>query len=111
MKADRASLRAVPTKVPLSQQERAELAARWDGIVCAHCGQGHGGTCPRVKRIRTSRLPNGATTTDIEYWAENKWSPHPDAIAPADVFPGGVPSAPIDASSVEKRAKKKGPKA
>lgn len=110
MKADRASLRAAPTKMPLNQQERAELAANWAQIACRWCGWSHGGVCTRVKRMRTSRLPNGAVTEDITLWDNDHWAPPPDAISPADVFPGGIQAAPIEATASVQAPKPKGKK-
>ncbi len=108
MKADRARLSAVPPPRPvLSREERQELAANWAQLCCEFCGSAHGGLCPRVRRIQSTRLPNGTMTRDITFWKDGQWSPHPNARTPEDVFgPGGVPAIEATASETQPTKKK-----
>lgn len=87
------------------------MAANWGTMVCRFgCGTAHLGLCPRVKRIRTSRLPNGAMTEDVEFWPNGRWSPPPHGFTAEDVGVAGVPMAAIEATASEQPTRKAGKK-
>lgn len=90
------------TRPTLNTLQKAELAATWGRVACSYCGQGHGGLCPRVKRIRIVRLPNGSTNEDVTFWATGRWKLPKDTVMASDVFDAGVP--PIEPPPIEATA-------
>lgn len=88
------------------------MAANWLTLVCRHgCGTAHLGVCTRVKRIRTTRLPNGTINEDVEYFPNGKWSPPEHGWTAEEVGATPTVAAPIEATASETQpTKKKGHK-
>lgn len=91
-----------PARRHLTPNEKTELQAAWPAVVCAHCGRAHPGTCTRVREMTTTRAPNGAISTHVVYWPNDRWVPPVDSLGAEDVFGSAVPVPPtVEATAVE----------